>query len=104
MMVCVCNPSYERGGFWMRAKPPPREQTLNRSPNDMMVCACNPSYERGRSERRAYFSVETAIFGSPEVLERSLGGSGSSPGSLEALRFLSHVKRNNAIPKKKCLW
>ena len=83
---------------------PPREQTLNRSPNDMMVCVCNPSYERGGSEMHAYFAVETAIFGSPEVLGRSLGGSGSSRGSLEALRFLSHVKRNNAIPKKKCLW
>ena len=57
-----------------------------------------------RSEMHAYFAVETAIFGSPEVLGRSLGGSGSSRGSLEALRFLSHIKRNNAIPKKKCLW
>ena len=53
-----------------------------------------------RSEMHAYFAVETAIFGYPEVLGRSLGGSGSSRGSLEALRFLSHVKRNNAIPKK----
>ena len=25
-------------------------------------------------------------------------------GSLEALQLLSHVKRNNAIPEKKCLW
>ena len=26
---------------------PPREQTLNRGPNDMVVCVCNLPYERG---------------------------------------------------------
>ena len=42
---------------------------------------------------------------------RSLGGPRGGPkrgllqeGSPEALQLLSHVKRNNAIPEKKCLW
>ena len=46
MVVCVCNLPYERRGG-LGGAAPPREQTLNRSPNDMVVCVCNLPYEKG---------------------------------------------------------
>ena len=45
-----------------------------------------------------------ALKGSLRGPRRGPRGALLQEGSLEALQLLSHVKRNNAIPEKKCLW